>query len=221
MNDLNINKGNTTMSKLKALVLAALLGASYVANAGVTDISLGATVTENGSTFGDSSGWTGGSLAAPNAITNGSFLPMGNQWNTNTVFWTSNADYLQVNLNGNYNISNIVLQADNNDIYQVSYLHNGTWTTLGNLSPTISGTVNSNGTLNQNGTISWGLGLGSGIGQGITASSFRIQAVGGDNYYGVGQFQAYGVAAIPEPSVPVLMAAGMFALAFARRRFKA
>jgi hypothetical protein len=209
------------MSKLHGIVLAALLGASVVANAGVTDISLGASVTEIGSTFGQSPGWGGAALAAPGSLTNGSFLPMGNQWNTNTVFWTSNADYLQINLNGSYSISNIVLQADNNDIYQVSYLHNGTWTTLGDLSPTISGTVNGNGTLNQNGTISWGLGLGSGIGQGITASSFRIQAVGGDNSYGVGQFQAYGVAAIPEPGVPVLMAAGLFALAFARRRFKA
>ena len=208
------------MSKLHGILLAAMLGASAVANAGITDISLGAGVTETGTTFGDNGYWGGGALAAPGAITNGSFLPMSNQWNTNTVYWTSNSDYLQINLNGNYNVSNVVLEADNNDLYQISYLHNGTWSTLGNFSPTVGGTVNADGTISQTGTINWGLGL-SGAGSAITASAFRIQAVGGDNFYGVGQFQAYGVAAVPEPGTYAMMGLGLFAIAFARRRFKA
>ena len=209
------------MSKMNGVLLAALLAASVTANATVTDVSLNANVTEVGSTFGQNAGWGNSMLAGANSITSGTFLPMGNQWSTNTVFWTSNADYLQVNLNGSYNISNIALEADNNDIYQVSYLHNGTWTTLGDLSPTISGTVNGDGTISQNGAVSWGLGL-NGVDQAITASSFRIQAVGGDNLYGVGQFQAYGTPApVPEPSSAALMGVGIAALALLCRRAKA
>ena len=209
------------MSKLKGIMLAAMLCVSVAAQATVTNVSLGANVTEVGSTFGQSPGWGDGVLAAPNSVTNGSFQPMGTQWDINTVYWTSNADYLQVNLNGTYNVSNIALEADNNDTYQISYLHNGSWTTLGDLSPSLGGTVNSDGTINQTGSVSWGLGL-NGISQSITTSSFRIQAVGGDNDYGVSQFQAYGSPSpVPEPDTYLLMGVGLCALAFARRRSNA
>jgi len=218
---LDTSEGMKTMLKLQGIVLAAMLGTSIAANATATDVSLGANVTEVGSTFGQSPGWGTGVLAAPNAITNGTFLPIGNQWDTNTVYWTSTSSYLQVNLNGNYNIGNVVLEADNNDSYQISYLHNGTWTTLADLSPTISGTVNGNGTINQTGSVSWGLGL-NGVGQSITTSSFRIQAVSGDSSYGVGQFQAYGTPApVPEPSTSMMMGVGIVGLVLLRRRFKA
>ncbi|MBV8633024.1 MAG: PEP-CTERM sorting domain-containing protein [Burkholderiaceae bacterium] len=209
------------MSKLHGILLAAALCVSAVANAGVTDVSLGASVTEVGTTFGQSPGWGPGVLSAPGAITNGSFLPTQNQWDINTVYWTSNSDYVQVNLNGNYSISNVVLQADNNDIYQVSYLNNGSWTVLGDYAPTIGGTVNADGTITPTSSVGWGLGLNGASGQSITTTAFRIQAISGDNHYAVGQFQAYGVAAVPEPSTYAMMGLGLFAIAFARRRFKA
>ena len=54
----------------------------------------------------------------------------------------------------------------------------------------------------------------------VLANAFRIQSVGGDGFYSVSEFQAQGVAAVPEPETYAMMLAGIGLLGFVVRRKK-
>src|SRR5262245_58573098 len=93
----NISEG--TFMQRKLLALAALAFISGAASA-ATNVALGGTVTLSGATFGDSGGWCCGSLAAASTVTDGAVLPLNQQWNVDTVFWTGNAPSITVELAG-------------------------------------------------------------------------------------------------------------------------
>ena len=196
----------------KISALAATLLVAIAPLAGAANVAAGAAVTATGTGFGSSVGWGGAALAAPSTVTDGLFLATGQQWNVDTVFWQGGApdtaDTVTITLAGAAAVTGLHLQADNNDLYDVTYRDvGGTWHDLGAIAP--------------NTDSSWGLGDGYASFAAVTATAFQIHASGGDDSYAVSEFQATGsfLPAVPEPTTGLLMLAGLGALvAVARRR---
>jgi len=188
-----------------------------------TNVALGASVSTSGPGFGipDPAGEWGSGNYQPNSIANGTPQADGTQWNLGTAFWIQVVDgsvqggadpndVLTVTLTGEDTIDSLVLQADNNDDYSVSYLNGSTWTPMYTF-----GEVGG-----------WGLTTRPtfDLGTPITTHAFEITTTGGDGYYAVGQFEAFGTpasAATPEPNTSILLLSGLLALAFVamRKRF--
>ncbi|HJV64042.1 MAG TPA: PEP-CTERM sorting domain-containing protein [Albitalea sp.] len=190
----------------KLLALAALALASGASSA--ANVALGGTVSTTGTDFGNSGGWCCGSLAGLSTVTDGVFLPIGTQWNTGTVFWSTGsfgADTVTIDLAHTSVVSGITLEADNNDDYGISYRDTvGTWHSLATVSPHRS----------------WGMDMGSATFAPVTATAFAITAVGGDGYFAVSEFQADGrvVPGVPEPETYALMLAGLGVVGWMARR---
>jgi hypothetical protein len=177
-----------------------------------SNVALGGQVTFSGPGFGNySSTWGAGSLANAQSVTDGLFLPTGQQWNLGTVFWNGSGDgdpynTVTVQLNQLSTVSSLVLQADNNDNYGVEYKNaQGSWVSLTTLVPPRS----------------WGLETAQQLlSTPVTTGAFRIRSVAGDGYYSVSEFQAIGtVAAVPEPESFAMLLGGLGLMgAIARRR---
>ena len=151
-------------------------------------------------------GWINGSTPSDqNAPVSGTSQPEGTQWNKNSFWWDAN-DYgpstWTVSLDGNYKLDHFIVQADNNDTYQLQYWNGSSWADAWDI-PGVPG---------------WGLtSRDSGILPSITTDAFRFVATGGDGYYAVSQIEAFG-AAVPEPSTWALMLAGFVGLGYAAFR---
>jgi hypothetical protein len=189
------------------LATAAVCAATLPAFAD-TNLALGATVTTNGPGWGNSSGWCCGSFN-PSSIVNGTPQADGTQWNEGTAFWSGGvpdtADTLTITLANTASVDEIVLQADDNDAYQVNYWNGTAWTDLTTFSA-VGG---------------WGLATRPELflGAPVTTDAFQITAVGGDGDYAVGQFEALGTAATPEPATYTMILTGLGVLgAMVRRR---
>jgi len=184
-----------------SLAMAAVCAATVPALA--DNVALGATVTTNGPGWGNSNGWCCGSNI-PGSIVNGTPLPDGTQWNEGTAFWSGSApdatDTLTITLSGTDKVSAIILQADNNDAYQVAYWNGTGWTDL----PTFLAVGG------------WGLTTRPELflGTPVTTDAFQITAVGGDGDYAVGQFEAL----TPEPASYMMFLTGLVVLGAAVRR---
>jgi hypothetical protein len=134
----------------------------------------------------------------------------GTQWNNGSYWWDAD---LRVNqgpvtwtlaLNKQYAINQLLVQADHNDTYLVEYWNGSAWVPIFNV-----GLVDDPGLRTRD----------SGVFGTILTQQFRFSATGGDNYYSLGQFQAFGV--VPEPASWAMLIAG-FGLVGAmsrRRRF--
>lgn len=189
-----------------ALVSAALAFGSLSAQAD-TNVALNKTVTLSGTFYENSAGWGGSVNGAASTITDGIFLPNLQQWNVGTVWWNSayTNNYIQIDLGDLYSINKLTLQADNNDLYRVQYLNqSNTWINL----------------FDMNTPDAWGMTtITTVLGSSILASSFRISdGPGGDCCDSVSEFQAFGVAAVPEPESYAMMLAGLGLMGLVAKR---
>lgn len=176
-----------------------------------SNVALGKAVTLSG-TFGTDGDFWGNPALAPNAsLVDGVFRAEGNpagQWNIDSLWWNGSThaeNAIDVNLGGQYKIDRLVLQADDNDVYRIQYFDALGWHNAQEMAA-VGG---------------WGLRTRDvSIGE-ITTDRLRITAVSGDSYYAVSEFQAFGVAAVPEPSEYTMMLAGLAVVGYGLRRRKA
>ena len=194
------------MNILKSAFTVALLGFSAISFA-ATNVALNAPVSLSG-TFGtgDTPVWCCGSLAGASTLTDNVFLTPSTQWNVGTVFWNgfqNRGNTIQIDLGGQFSISSLTLQADNNDIYPVFY-RNGSadpWQSVWNALSV------------------GGSGMQTRVSDplSIVATSFLIGNGNGDGYYSVSEFQAFG-APVPEPETYAMMLIGLGLVGFITRR---
>jgi hypothetical protein len=152
--------------------------------------------------------WPPGPVAPLSSIVDGTFLPENTSWQDGTVWWderhpASADNIIEIDLLGLYNITQLTLQADNNDYYGISMRDRfDSWIFLGYFQPIIPGF----GMMTRTAFLP------------LEASGFRIDAAGGDAFYAVSEFQAIGEP-VPEPATLLLFGSGLSALA-ARRKLK-
>lgn len=105
-----------------ALALAMLLPASLVGASSAYNVALNKPVYLDGSFF--TGGWGGGLTVDEQTITDGVFLPRGQQWDQGAVWWdstTAGGQCIFIDLDGVYEISSFIVQADDNDAYRLFY----------------------------------------------------------------------------------------------------
>lgn len=141
------------------------------------------------------------------SLVDGVYLPEGTDWQDGTVWWDErhpgSADNLvEIDLEGLFSISSLSIQADNNDGYRIFVRDgSGLWTLRAE-----AGTV-----------IGAGMRERAGDFMPFEATAFRIDAIGGDQFYSLSEFQAIGQS-IPEPASLLLFAAALAGLGLSRRR---
>ncbi len=193
------------MKKIATAVALLSLAAAGSASAAVQNVALNKAVTLNG-VFA-MYGWDGASNIAASTVTDGAYLADSTQWD-HAVWWDAGRSVsanssIQINLGGKYSLTQFALQGDNNDNYQVQYLSNGTWQNA----------------WQANAVSGWGLASrSSGVLPAIVTDTLRITGTGGDRLYSVGEFQAFGVSAVPEPATYAMLLAGLGLIGFTARR---
>ncbi len=123
------------MNWIRTTALLMLLAVASAAQAEtVTNVARGKPVTLLGGTF-FVGGWDGATISDPATITDGLFFPQSSVWDVGTIWWdagygeTYGSQAIQVDLGGAYVIESLIVQADDNDTYEVTYLsaETGTW----------------------------------------------------------------------------------------------
>ncbi len=193
---------------LIVLVTVLTLSGLFITNATATNIAFNADVTLSGVFFDGGLGWGPGTPAPKETVVDGVFLPEGTQWNIDTVWWSTNTgysdQYITLDLGGLFNIDSFIVQADDNDSYEIEYLNNSSleWTLVN----VIGG---------------WGMRTRPEIflPSTITTSSLRISADLGDGFYSVSEIQAFGTP-VPEPATMLLIGTGVAGLIGSRVRRK-
>lgn len=182
----------------------------FIAAVHADTATAGATVTLNGTFFTGNDAWPLGTNAAPNDIVNGIYQPIGQQWNFESVWWNGSqnpGNNVIVDLAGSYLITDLKIQADDNDWYNVEYLGlDLAWHLAWSVSPPGG----------------WGLQTSSAVvGAPFVTSSFRLTAAPGDGYYAIAQFVANGrkVDSVPESGATVVLFGAIVGLLGLARRF--
>ena len=179
-----------------------------------SNVALNQPVTLNGEFF--TGGWVGGYPVDKATVVDGIFLPRSQEWDMGAVWWNTayggGGQNIVIDLQGNFSIESFIVQADDNDSYNVSYwdLNSNAWV-LAYLLPAVGG---------------WGMQTRPNpfdnseryiLGVPITTNALRIEADSGDGWYSVSEIQAYGTA-VSEPATILLVCSGLLGLLGFRRR---
>ena len=117
-------------------------------------------------------------------VTDYTFFPQSHQWDQETVWWSTEAPELTIELDGEFWIEQLIVQADNNDRYQVSLHIPGTpddqWVVVYEV-PAVSG---------------WGMQTRAPytLDAPFLSDAIRFNALDGDGLYSVGEIEALGTA---------------------------
>ena len=195
------------MKKTIAIILCSL---GLVVAAQADNVTLGSTVTLNGTFFTGGGVWGSGVPAAPADIVNGVYQPETQQWNINSVWWNgadNPANNIVVDLGGLFSITDLKVQADDNDTYRIEYFGTDSlWHNAWDIpAPGGYGLTTSSTTL----------------GSAITTNELRLTATGGDGFYSVSQIEATGTRSVPDATSTLTLFAGAVGLIGFVRRFQA
>ena len=198
---------------MKKLMITLVASFVFMAAARADNATAGANVTLNGTFFTDPGPWSLGTNALPNDLVNGVYQPDGQQWTFNSVWWnglSNPANSIVIALTGSFLITDLKIQADNNDWYHVEYYGaDAAWHTAWDvLAPNGGGVATSSAIVGP-----------------FATDKFRLTATtAGDFYYSITQFEATGqklgksVPGVPEGGLTVaLWGAALGLLGIARR----
>lgn len=198
-------KKTTFKVLLSSLAVFAALNFSLATQAlGLTNVAYGADVQLNGDFYALSTSgeviWGAGTGYLPpvnapaSSLVDNQFLSEGTQWDIGTVWWdyhNVSKQSIVLNLNKTYKINSFIMQADNNDEYEIYYkdLNDNSWKLVWDV-PMVSG---------------WGMQtrIGEELSQEVKTNALKIMGSSSDLYYSVSEIQAFGTPA-PEPSSMVL-----------------
>jgi len=191
---------------IAAAAAVALAAAAPASAAIIADHWFSVTVDGVDGVLRAGSPWVPGSTpTSALAPVDGEFEPTGQQWNNGSFWWDEDPSVNQtpvtytIVLDGFYTLRRFLMQADDNDSYHVEWWDGATWLTAWDVPA-----VNTFGLETRD----------SGVLAAITTDRLRLSGSGGDGYYAISEFQAFGV---PEPATWALMIGG-FALAGAALR---
>jgi hypothetical protein len=197
------------------LLITCVLGG---ANAVPYNVALNKPVTLNGTFF--TGGWGSGLTVPASTIVDGVFFPQMHQWDQGPVWWDGGVggggQSITIDLLGLFTIESLIVQADNNDAYDLFYYldSGGTWQPLWNV-PSIIPQYGMQTRPNPSDNTARYI-----LPSPIVTSALRSEGVFvQDPYYSISEIQAFGEP-IPEPGTMLLLGAGLIGLAGLRRRFK-
>lgn len=182
------------------------------------NVALGSDVTLYGSygVLRPGSGWSDLALADASTLTDGIFMPQSTLWNQDSIWWDSTVEgsgsnWIEIDLGATYELVGLIVQADDNDTYQLDYWAGTTWASLWTISQ-VGG---------------WGdqtrpnpLDDSEMFLLGSSVFTDRLRFAGttpSDYYYSVTEIQAYGYA-VSEPGTLALYGIGLLCLALAKRK---
>jgi hypothetical protein len=195
---------------IKGVIPALILSVGIAASAQASLISLNDPVTLNGSfpTFSDVCGPD--PQPAASSIDNGVFQTEETCYQEG-IHWQGTTDSIAISFGGTFTIDGAIVQADDNDIYQLDYLGSDDAYHLWWSIPE----VNSFGLVTRpNADQTTIMTLPT-----VEALGVEIFAVSGDNDYAVSQVEVFGSPApVPEPATLGFLCAGLIGVMLACRR---
>lgn len=170
-----------------------MFGMTVAVNAAPYNLLQGKPVSLTGTFF--TGGWGSSYVVPGSTVVDGKFLPRSNQWDQGAVWWDdrlSPNNYINIDLGSTYIISSFIVQADDNDSYNLEYWNQLTnsWVLAWDIPETGGWGLQTRPDVNNN-TVQYTLPVS------ISTDALRLfgEPNQGDRLFAVSEIQAFGVGA--------------------------